>query len=121
MKEKSLEFLAVVGVLSSTCVLPEEWLLLTRERLHKRMLDLLTKLPTQYEDAGDYAASSRYAQRQIELEPWHESAHRQLMRGLALRGDRNAALAHYEHCRAILASELGVESNVEPCLLLSPN
>lgn len=101
------------GFAPSECEPFEEWLLLTRERLHTQMLDLLTKLAAHYEDTGDYAASSHYAQRLLELEPWHEPAHRQVMRGLALRGDRNAALAHYERCRATLASELGIEPDIE--------
>lgn len=35
------------------------------------------------------------------------------MRGLALTGDRDAALNQYERCRQVLADELGVEPEVE--------
>ena len=35
------------------------------------------------------------------------------MRGLALAGDRSAALAQYEACRRVLAAELGIEPEVE--------
>ena len=58
-----------------------------------------------------------YARRQVELEPWRESAHRQWMRALALSGQRSAALAQYEACRRILAEELGVEPEAETTAL----
>ena len=50
-----------------------------------------------------------HARRQIELEPWDEEAHRQLMRCLAQSGQRNAALRQFTVCRRQLARELGVE------------
>jgi DNA-binding SARP family transcriptional activator len=49
------------------------------------------------------------AHRQVELEPWLEEAHRELMRLLALSGQRSAALAQYETCRRILMEELRIE------------
>jgi predicted ATPase len=55
----------------------------------------------------------QYATRQLELDPWREEAHRQLMRALALSGQRSAALAQYEACRRVLAKELGVEPAAE--------
>jgi predicted ATPase len=45
----------------------------------------------------------------LQLEPWQESAHQQLMLALARRGDYTAALAQYETCRRLLAEELGVK------------
>ena len=47
--------------------------------------------------------------RLLELEPWREEAHRQLMIWLAQSGQRNAALVQYELCCRALAEELGVE------------
>jgi predicted ATPase/DNA-binding SARP family transcriptional activator len=91
----------------------EEWTLVRREALHQQALEALAMLTDYYEQAGDYAALCRHARRQLELEPWHEPAQRQLMRGLALAGDRDAALTQYERCRLILADELHVEPDVE--------
>ncbi len=87
----------------------EEWALLTRERLHQQALQVLTDLASYHERRGEYAPMQRFAQRQIELEPWNETAHRQVMRALVQSGERGAALAQYERCRHILADELGVE------------
>jgi predicted ATPase len=91
----------------------EEWALTRREATHQRALDALTHLANYYEHHGDLATTHRTAVRQLELDPWREQAHRQLMRVLMLEGQRQAALAQYETCRRVLADELGVEPSVE--------
>jgi predicted ATPase/DNA-binding SARP family transcriptional activator/tetratricopeptide (TPR) repeat protein len=101
------DFLAGFSLLDATPF--EEWALVCRAELHHHVLDALTTLAAAHEAAGDYGALCRRARRQLALEPWHEPAHRTLMRGLALTGDRSGALAHYDHCHAVLADELGVE------------
>src|SRR5512136_3392283 len=58
----------------------EEWALARRETLHQRALDALTDLATYYEQHGDLGAARRCALRQLELDPWREQAHRQMMR-----------------------------------------
>lgn len=90
-----------------------EWLLVRREALHQRALGLFHSLAESYEASGDYPTMRAYAARQIELEPWHEQAYRQLMRALALAGDRDSALAQFQRCRQILASELGLAPDAE--------
>ncbi len=87
----------------------EEWLLLARERLHELLLEALADLVEGELVGQAYDTAVVYARRQISLEPWRESAHRQLMQALALSGQRSAALAQYETCRRLLAEELGVE------------
>ncbi|HEX6387674.1 MAG TPA: tetratricopeptide repeat protein, partial [Anaerolineae bacterium] len=95
----------------------EEWTLLKREWLQRQMLAALARLTAYHERRGQYEQASRYARRQLELEPWHEEAHRQLMRLHFLRGERNAALAQYEQCRRVLVEELGVEPEAETTAL----
>ncbi|MDY6878333.1 MAG: BTAD domain-containing putative transcriptional regulator [Chloroflexota bacterium] len=60
-------------------------------------------------ERGEYERACDYAWRQVELAPWDEEAHQQLMRALVLNNQRSAALAQYETCRRLLAKELGVE------------
>lgn len=91
----------------------EEWALVRREATHQRALDALTHLANYYERQGDLAATRRSALRQLELDPWREQAHRQVMRVFALEGQRSAALAQYETCRRVLSEELGVEPSAE--------
>ena len=95
----------------------EEWALLQREWLHRQVMEAFSHLAGHYERRGDYEQARRYAWRQVELEPWREEAHRQLMRLLALDGQRSAALAQYETCRRALVEELGVEPTDETTTL----
>jgi WD40 repeat protein/DNA-binding SARP family transcriptional activator len=85
-----------------------EWLALRREHIQHQALAVWAALATLYEQRNEPERAEPYVRRQLEWEPWREEAHRQLMRLFAQRGQRTAALAHYAHCRAILADELGV-------------
>ena len=87
----------------------EEWVLLQRETLQRRALQALYQLAGYHERRGAYDEAYRYAWRQIEIDPWREEAHCQVMRVLVLRGERTAALAEYETCKRLLAEGLGVE------------
>lgn len=91
----------------------EEWLLLTREQLRRRALAALRRLAAHHGAQGEYGQALPYARRQVELEPWHEEAQRQLMRLLVLSGQRGLAVAQYEACRRTLADQLGVEPAAE--------
>jgi predicted ATPase/DNA-binding SARP family transcriptional activator len=104
------EFLAGFTLASA---LFEEWAVLERERLHRHALEALGQLAAYHEAQGAYAEAAKHARRALALEPWSEAAHRQLMRGLALSGDRGAALAQYEACCRVLQEELGVEPEEE--------
>ena len=95
----------------------EEWALTERERLRELMLHALQTLLNGALTQADYAAGLDYAGRLLALEPWHETAHRQMMRLLALSGRREAALAQYETCRQVLAEALGVEPLAETTAL----
>jgi len=86
-----------------------DWVHLTQERLHRRALAALQRLSEQYERRGQLERASEIVRCQVELDPWQEGAHRQLMRLLALLGQRPAALAHYELLRGTLVEQLGIE------------
>lgn len=87
----------------------EEWALFKREQIGRQAVWALQELARHCESMGDYDGACRFARRQIALEPWSEEAHRQLMRSLALGGQRNAALRQFAVCRRLLMRELGVE------------
>jgi predicted ATPase/DNA-binding SARP family transcriptional activator/Tfp pilus assembly protein PilF len=91
----------------------EEWATLQREWLNREVMEALHHLTNYHERRGDYVQAREYAHRQVQLEPWREEAHRQLMRLLALDGQRSAALAQYQTCRRTLAEELDVEPTTE--------
>lgn len=95
----------------------EEWRRITQEQLHVQMLDALTQLAAAAAAAGDDAQALDAARRLLTLEPWLEEAHRQVMRLLARQGQRAAALAQYQHCRQVLAAELGAAPDAETSAL----
>ena len=87
----------------------EEWLLLRREHLGRQMVETLDTLASIHEERGDLELALAHARHRVELEPWQEGGQQQLMRLLALSGQRSQALVQYERlCRA-LQEELGAE------------
>jgi DNA-binding SARP family transcriptional activator len=91
----------------------EEWALLNRERYRRLVMDALGRLADLYRQGGEYERALPHAWRQVELDPWRETAHQQLMRLLTLSGRRTDALIQYETCCRLLAEELGVAPAVE--------
>ena len=91
----------------------EEWLLLRREFYHQQALLVCQKLTLAHASREDYAQAHRFAARQLELDPYREDAHRQVMQLLAVQGLTSQALAQYERCRQILHDELGVAPDAE--------
>ncbi|MDN5859736.1 MAG: bacterial transcriptional activator domain-containing protein, partial [Pseudonocardia sp.] len=86
----------------------DDWLLLTREHLRYRFVELLDAVGDDHATAGEHTDAAAAARRQLDLEPWREGSHRRLMRALADAGDRAAALAQYVRCVQMLDDELGV-------------
>ncbi len=105
------EFLEGFSVADSPAF--EQWVLARREGLQRLALGALGTLVEAYQQEGEFQAALPYARRQVELAPWHEPGQQQLMRLLALSGQRSAALAQYEACRKALAEELSVDPSAE--------
>lgn len=91
----------------------EDWLTVTRERLHLRVLGALEQLAAYYQRCGDLDRARHTLQHQITLEPWREEAYLQLMHLLAQQGQRSAALSMYETGRQVMAREFGAEPTTE--------
>jgi len=97
------------GFSLSDCPAFEEWALFEGERLRRLVLGALHRLTAWHEEQGRAERALEYAWRSVEMDPWRESACRQVMRLLARTGRRAAALTQYETCRRALALELHVE------------
>ncbi len=95
----------------------EDWVLKKREWARHLAIQALHRLIGHHAARGSYATGIDTATRLLEIAPWKEEAHRQLMTLLALSGQRSAALAQYETCQRMLAEELGVEPTAETQLL----
>lgn len=87
----------------------EHWIYAMQERLRGTAVVVLTVLAEKQAQAGDLAGAIAAQRRILELEPWREESHRNLMGLLARSGQRSAALAQYKVCVKVLAAELGVQ------------
>jgi len=101
------DFLA--GFYVNGCPAFEEWVIGEQERLRGLAAQALRALVELHQARGEYPAAIDYARRLLRLDPWREEAHRELMRLLALDGQRSAALAQYRACCEVLQAELGLE------------
>jgi len=95
----------------------DQWVMSQRAWLRGLVLNGFQSLVTHSAYQGDFKTAILYARRLLDIEPWHESAHRELMGLLMLSGKRSAALKQYETCREILAEDLGVEPDAATKIL----
>ncbi len=91
----------------------ETWQQSERTRLQQLAVQSLHGLAEYLTRQGNTALGLKYAARLLELEPWREETHRQLMHLLVWSGQRSAALAQYETCRRLLKENLKVEPEPE--------
>lgn len=95
----------------------DDWLLIQREQFHYHALTLFDALGDRFVAAGAWSQVITVAQRQLEIEAWHEAAYQRWMRALIAQGNRVGALAVYERCRIALYDALGIEPSKETVAL----
>ena len=95
----------------------ENWLLGERERWRRRAETVLRRVIEGHSRRGQYPDALHHAQRLLQLAPWDEETHRQIMRFLAWTGQRGAALRQFESCKRALREELDVEPASETIAL----
>jgi len=109
------EFLAGFSVVNA---LPfEEWVTVQRQAWQRSLETLLERLTQAHLAAPQPQRAIQTASHWLTHAPYSEIAYRLLMEAQALTGDRSAALQSYEACRAMLATELGVEPMAETVAL----
>jgi DNA-binding SARP family transcriptional activator len=86
----------------------DDWQVAEAGALERELASALQRLVERLVARGEYAQAIPHARRWLELDPLHESAHRQLIRIYAWSGDRAAALEQYRQCVRALSQELGV-------------
>ncbi len=91
----------------------DDWALYERERLRELYLSAVQRLLVHYQQQPALDAAVQMALRLVYADPLREDAHRALMRLYYLLGREADALRAFEHCRSVLAAELGVEPDVE--------
>jgi DNA-binding SARP family transcriptional activator len=85
----------------------DDWIVVEQERLRQALFTVLNHIVRLSKSWGDFDQALQYARRLALLDPLHEEAHREVMRLCYLLGRPNEALAQYERCASILASEIG--------------
>jgi DNA-binding SARP family transcriptional activator len=110
------DFLEWLTVPKSTAF--EEWAQIHRERKRRQALEALGILVEYHHRQGDYHQMLEIAQRQVEIDPFQESAHCQVMRAMALSGQRSQAVSHFNDFRSLLLNEMGLQPAPETMDLL---
>lgn len=87
----------------------EEWYLSEQERLRNLMVNALNQIARHHSLRRQIGPGLRYTGRLLQMDPWREEHHQQMMRLLAWDGQITAALSHYHTCREMLQRELGVD------------
>jgi DNA-binding SARP family transcriptional activator len=87
------------------CFAADAHTLMERERLRARYLTLLSQLAEFHYQADDYNTALEYLWRLLTRDPCREDAHRLVMRCYVRRGERAAALHHYQVCVDVLRTE----------------
>ncbi len=87
----------------------EAWALHERTRLKTLMVEMLRRLADGYVQCNRLPQAIAAVRHLLQMEPWHEEAHRHLIELLAMNNDVGAALTHFEACQQSLRAELGVE------------
>jgi DNA-binding SARP family transcriptional activator len=86
-----------------------EWIEGDRERLRQRATQVLRRLVQTLEHERAFAEAIERAEQLLRLDQLDEQAWCALMRCHAQRGERAAALHHYQRCAAVLKKELGIQ------------
>ncbi len=87
----------------------EDWLTTERRAVRDKMVQALVRRAEDLQRSGDLAASLECARRALGLEPVSGAAARALIAGLALLGERAAALAAYDAFARALKELIGTE------------
>ena len=95
----------------------EEWLALERQTCEQAVISALSDMAEFYLQQSLFPQAEKAALRQVELDPYREIAHQQVMRSLVQSGQRPMAIQHYESFCSLLKNDLGVNPEAETVAL----
>jgi len=91
----------------------DDWHFFELEGLRAECLRILAMLTAYYEHQQDYDLAIEMARRWLSREPYHEPAHRALIRLYTLIGQPAAAARQYDLCKRLLFEEMGMRLHPE--------
>ncbi len=95
----------------------DEWVLMQREHWRETAFAWLHRAIEVCAAKRNYERGVTLAKHILALDTWREEAHRWLMLFWAKQGQRSAALAQFEHCKAILQKALNITPSHETIAL----
>jgi DNA-binding SARP family transcriptional activator/TolB-like protein/Tfp pilus assembly protein PilF len=95
----------------------QEWLAAQRDRTLAMVCDVLHRLSTKQNAAGEHEVAIQSGRRLVMLDSLSEFGQRALIRAYAQAGRRGEALRQYKSCAETLKRELGVAPDVETQVL----
>ncbi len=84
----------------------DDWRFFESEQIRNDLVGALSRLVEGYSAQQNFQAALQGARFWLELTPWHEPVHQELMRLYAWSGNKAAALRQYDTCITVLESEL---------------
>ena len=97
----------LAGLTVDDCAEFDDWLTQQQEHYHQRTLTALETLTQRAIAQQQFEQAERYAKRQLELEVWHETAHRQLIEIYVLTRRPQQAQQQFAHCQRMLREAFG--------------
>jgi predicted ATPase/DNA-binding SARP family transcriptional activator len=85
----------------------DDWQFFQRDQLRHLLAGILEQLATSYQLDGKFDLAIERARRWLALDPFNETAHRELMRLYAHSNQLGAALRQYQECTRLLDEEFG--------------
>ncbi len=91
----------------------EDWVAQEREKFQHLVGTAFEGLADYYARQQDYSLAINRLNRLLQIEPFHEQAHRQMLRLLTQHGQRRVALDHYTSYQRYLFRELDIAPEAE--------
>lgn len=110
--------LFLAGLELDDCAEFDDWVGQQQELYHQRTLTALEALTEWNIAHEEFERAEAYGLRQLELEAWHEMAHRQLIAVYSLTRRPRLAQRQLEQCQAILRETFGIDPAPETVALL---
>ncbi|MBS4098997.1 MAG: AAA family ATPase, partial [Sulfuricella sp.] len=108
----------LTGLALPGCEEFEAWTRSHADTLRRTVLRLLERLGDECEAHGEVEHALQAARRRIQIEPWSDPAHRQVMRLLARAGQTDAALEQFRAFATTLQQELGTAPQADTVALV---
>jgi LuxR family transcriptional regulator, maltose regulon positive regulatory protein len=93
--------------------LDTSWANVLREHLQRTFVEVAVSLATTAAARGDARSALKLARQALEVDPYHEPAHRIILRAYAALSERHGGVTHYRRLVRLLDEELNIAPSLE--------